>query len=55
MYTFTVLPSLIIVTFIIVTLYKHYIRKQNQNLRESFGFVLFFVAIWSMIYYFVFS
>ncbi|WP_188617090.1 hypothetical protein [Cloacibacterium rupense] len=52
---FTLLPTLIIITFIGVVLYKHYIKKEKQDLKSSFLFVLFFVAIWGLLYYFVFS
>lgn len=55
MFTFTVLPTLIIITFIGVVLYKHYIKKEKQDLKSSFLFVLFFAAIWGLLYYFVFS
>ena len=55
MLTFTALPILIILTFIGVVLYKHYIKKEKQDLKSSFLFVLFFVAIWGLLYYFVFS
>jgi len=55
MFTFTVLPALIIITFIGVVLYKHYIKKEKQDLKSSFLFVLFFVAIWALLYYFFFS
>jgi uncharacterized membrane protein YesL len=41
MYTFTVLPTLVIITFVIVTLYKHFIRKERQDLKSSFLFALF--------------
>lgn len=55
MFTFTVLPTLIIFTFIIVTLYKHYIKKQHQNLKDTFKVTLFFTVVWAAIYYWVFS
>ena len=55
MYTFIVLPTLVIITFVIVTLYKHFIRKERQDLKSSFLFALFFSAIWCGLYYLVFS
>lgn len=55
MFTFTVLPTLVIITFLIVTLYKHFIRKDRQDLKTSFLFALFFSLIWSVLYYLVFS
>ena len=33
MLTFTALPTLVILTFIGVTLYKHYIKKEKQDLK----------------------
>lgn len=55
MLTFTVLPTLIIVTFLIVTLYKHFIKKKPQNLKDTFRVALFFAAVWALIYFWVFS
>lgn len=55
MLTFTVLPTLIIVTFLIVTLYKHFIKKQTQNLKDTLRVTLFFAVVWALIYYWVFS
>ncbi|WP_374446271.1 hypothetical protein [Epilithonimonas sp.] len=55
MFTFTVLPTLVIITFLIVTLYKHFIRKDRQDLKASFLFALFFSIVWSGLYYLVFS
>jgi len=52
---FTILPTLIIISFIAVILYKHYIKKEKQDLKSSFLFVLFFIAIWGLLYYLVFS
>lgn len=55
MLTFTVLPTLIIITFLIVTLYRHYVKKQHQNLKDTFRVALFFAAVWALIYYWVFN
>jgi uncharacterized BrkB/YihY/UPF0761 family membrane protein len=55
MLTFTVLPTLIIITFLIVTLYKHFIKKQPQNLKDTFRVTLFFAVVWGLIYYLAFS
>ncbi|SEQ29287.1 hypothetical protein SAMN04488097_1944 [Epilithonimonas lactis] len=55
MFTFTVLPTLVIITFIIVVLYKHFVKKDRQDLKSSFLFALFFSAIWGGLYYLVFS
>lgn len=55
MFTFTVLPTLVIITFIFVVLYKHFVKKDRQDLKSSFVFALFFSTIWVGLYYLVFS
>lgn len=52
---FTVLPALVLVGFIITVLYKHFVKKKDQNLKASFLFVLFFLGIWALLYYLVFA
>ncbi len=44
MFTFTVLPTLVIITFLTVTLYKHFIRKDRQDMKTSFLFALSFFS-----------
>ena len=55
MYTFTLLPTLVIVGFIAVTLYKHFVKKNKQDLKSSFLFVMGFSLLWCGLYYLVFS
>jgi len=55
MYTFTVLPALVLVGFISVTLYKHFVKKNRQDLKASFLFAGLFSALWCGLYYLVFS
>ncbi|SDF82119.1 hypothetical protein SAMN05421825_2211 [Epilithonimonas hungarica] len=55
MLTFTVLPILVVIGFISVTLYKHFYKKNRQDMKASFLFVFFFSAIWGGLYYLVFS
>ncbi|SMP89759.1 hypothetical protein SAMN05421679_10292 [Epilithonimonas pallida] len=55
MYTFTILPTLVVLGFISITLYKHFVKKNKQDLKSSFLFVLGFSVLWGGIYYLVFS
>lgn len=52
---FTVLPTFVLVGFVLVTLHKHFIKKDKQDLKTSFLFALFFLGVWSLLYYLVFS
>lgn len=55
MYAFTILPALVVLGFISITLYKHFVKKNMQDLKSSFLFVLGFSVLWGGIYYLVFS
>ncbi len=55
MVTFTLLPILIITTFVLVILYKHFVKKDRQDLKASFLFVICFSVMWAGLYYLVFS
>ncbi|KFC24447.1 hypothetical protein IO90_03900 [Chryseobacterium sp. FH1] len=55
MYVFTFLPALVILGFLAFTLYKHFVKKNKQDLKASFLVVLGFSVIWCGLYYLVFS
>ena len=55
MYIFTFLPALVILGFLVFTLYKHFVKKNKQDLKASFLVVLGFSVVWCGLYYLVFS
>lgn len=46
-------PLVFVVAFPSVVLYKHYVKKQKQDLKTSFKFLLFFLIIWALVIYLI--
>ena len=46
-------PLIFIIAFPLIFLYKHFVKKEKQDFKTLFTFMLFFLTIWAIVIYII--